>query len=148
MASVNWTIIGSDNGLSLNLHQVNVWINVDILSIGPFGTDFGEIWIEIQQFSFKWTIPLLGPFWLNVLTHWGRDKMDAISQTTFSRAFSSMKIAVFWLNFHWNMFARFNWQQSSIVSDNGLAPIRRQAIIWNNDDKFTDAYMRHSASMS
>ena len=40
------------------------------------------------------------------LTHWGRDKMDAISQTTFSRAFSSMKIVVFWLNFHWNMFPR------------------------------------------
>ena len=43
---------------------------------------------------------------LNMLTHWGWDKMDAISQTTFSRAFSSMKIVVFWLNFHWNMFAR------------------------------------------
>ena len=25
---------------------------------------------------------------------------------------------------------------------------RRQAIIWTNDGKFTDAYMRHSASMS
>ena len=33
-------------------------------------------------------------------------------------------------------------------SDNGLAPARRQAIIWSNDGKFTDAYMRHSASMS
>ena len=40
------------------------------------------------------------------LTHWGRDEMDAISQTPFSRAFSSKKIVVFWLNFHWNMFAR------------------------------------------
>ena len=39
------------------------------------------------------------------LTHWGRDKMDAISQTIFSRAFSSMKIVVSWLNFHWNIFA-------------------------------------------
>ena len=29
------------------------------------------------------------------LTHWGRDKKDAISQTTFSRAFSSMKIVAF-----------------------------------------------------
>ena len=49
------------------------------------------------------------PFCVSVvpfLTHWGRDKMDAISQATFSQAFSSMKIAVFWLNFHWNMFAR------------------------------------------
>ena len=33
-------------------------------------------------------------------------------------------------------------------SDNGLAPSRRQAIIWTNDGLFTDAYMRHSASMS
>ena len=41
-----------------------------------------------------------------------------------------------------------NWQYSNIGSDNGLAPTRRQAIIWTNDDKFTDAYMRRSASMS
>ena len=41
-----------------------------------------------------------------------------------------------------------NQQYSSIGLDNGLAPIRRQAIIWTNDGKFTDAYMRHSASMS
>ena len=39
-------------------------------------------------------------------------------------------------------------QYSSIGSDNGLAPIRRQAIIWTNDGYITDAYMRHSASMS
>ena len=36
----------------------------------------------------------------------------------------------------------------SFGSDNGLAPRRRQAIIWTNDGYFTDAYMRHSASMS
>ena len=39
------------------------------------------------------------------LTYWGLDKMDAISQTTFSRAICSMRIVVFWLNFHWNIFA-------------------------------------------
>ena len=39
-------------------------------------------------------------------------------------------------------------QYSSICSDNGLAPSRRQAIIWINDGQFSDAYMRHSASMS
>ena len=32
----------------------------------------------------------------------------------------------------------------SIGLDNGLAPTRRQAIIWTKDGKFTDAYMRHS----
>ena len=37
---------------------------------------------------------------------------------------------------------------SSIGSDNGLAPARRQAIIWTNAGLFTDAYMRHSTSMS
>ena len=36
----------------------------------------------------------------------------------------------------------------AIGSDNGLSPARRQAIIWTNYGKFTDAYMRHSASMS
>ena len=41
-----------------------------------------------------------------------------------------------------------NKQYSSIGSDKGLAPTRRQAIIWNNDGQFTDAYMRPSASMS
>ena len=41
---------------------------------------------------------------LNELTHWGRDKMDAISQTIFSNAFSSMKMFQLRLNFHWSLF--------------------------------------------
>ena len=36
----------------------------------------------------------------------------------------------------------------SLVQIMVLAPSRRQAIIWTNDGKFTDAYMRQSASMS
>ena len=40
------------------------------------------------------------------LTHWGRDKMDAISQTTFSIAFSWMKIFEYRLKLHWNLFLR------------------------------------------
>ena len=32
--------------------------------------------------------------------------------------------------------------------DNGLAPTKQQAVIWTNDGYFTDAYIRHSASMS
>ena len=32
--------------------------------------------------------------------------MDAISQTTFSRAFSGIKMLEFWLKFHWNLFIR------------------------------------------
>ena len=33
-------------------------------------------------------------------TQWGRDKMAAIVQTTFSNAFSWMKVYKFWLRFH------------------------------------------------
>ena len=40
------------------------------------------------------------------LTHWGRDKMDAISQTTFWSAFSWMKMFEFRLKFHWSLFLR------------------------------------------
>ena len=39
-----------------------------------------------------------------VLTHWSRDKMAAIFQTTFSNGFSWMKIYQFRLIFHWNLF--------------------------------------------
>ena len=40
------------------------------------------------------------------LTHWGRDKMAAIIQTTFSNAFSWMKMYEFRLRFHWSLFLR------------------------------------------
>ena len=43
---------------------------------------------------------------LNQLTHWGRDKMDAISHRTLSNAFSWMKMLEFRLNFHWSVFIR------------------------------------------
>ena len=35
------------------------------------------------------------------LTHWGQHKMAAIFQTTFSNAFSWMKMYELWLRFHW-----------------------------------------------
>ena len=40
------------------------------------------------------------------LTHWGRDKMDAISQTTFLNAFSWMKMFEYRLKLHWSLFLR------------------------------------------
>ena len=54
--------------------------------------------------QFMWNIP--GPAQLG-LTHWGRDNMPAISQTTLSNAFSWMKIYEFRLRFHWCLFLRF-----------------------------------------
>ena len=41
-----------------------------------------------------------------VVKHWGRDKMDAISQTTFLSAFSWMKMFEFRSKFHWSLFLR------------------------------------------
>ena len=41
------TIIGSDNGLLSGQHQAIIWTNIRILLIGPLGTNFNEILIEI-----------------------------------------------------------------------------------------------------
>ena len=72
----NLTIIGSDNGLSPGRHQAITWTNVGILLIGPLGTNFSEMLIEIHTFSFqKIHLKMLAgkprPFWpgLNVLKH-------------------------------------------------------------------------------
>ena len=48
----NLTIIGSDNGLSPGRHQAIIWTNAGILLIGPLGTNFNEMLIEILTFSF------------------------------------------------------------------------------------------------
>ena len=46
-------IIASDNGLSPERRQAIIWTNARILLIGPLGTNFSEILIEIQIFSLK-----------------------------------------------------------------------------------------------
>ena len=46
------TIIGSDNGLSPARRQAIIWTIAGILLIGPLGTNFSEILIRIQTFSF------------------------------------------------------------------------------------------------
>ena len=54
----------------------------------------------LQQEAVKGTIFLS----LQALTHWGRDKMAAVFQTTLSNAFSWMKMLWFWLKCHWSSF--------------------------------------------
>ena len=66
------------------------------------------------------------------LTNWGRDKMAAIhADNILKRIFlnenSPLSIKISLNN------VPSNWQESSIDSDNSLAPNRRQAIIWTND---------------
>ena len=77
ICAVELTTIGSDNGLSPGRRQAIIWNNAGILLIGPLGTNFNEILIEIQTFSFKkmhlkissgkWRLCCLG---LNVLNGW------------------------------------------------------------------------------
>ena len=47
------TIIGSDNGLVPGRRQAIIWTNVGILLIGPIGTNFNKILMEIHIISFK-----------------------------------------------------------------------------------------------
>ena len=47
------TIIGSDNGLSSGRRQAIIWTNAGILLIRPFETNFSEILIGDQTFSFR-----------------------------------------------------------------------------------------------
>ena len=72
------TIIGSDNGLSPARREAIIWTNAAILLIGPLGTNFSEILIGIQTFSFqklhlktssaKWRLFCLGLNELNDLS--------------------------------------------------------------------------------
>ena len=88
-----------------------------------------ECLLIVQKLSF-----VFKPFSLvRLLTQWARDKMAAISQTTYSNAFSGMKMYEFPLTFHWSLFLRFELTILCIGSDNGLALTRQQAIIWTND---------------
>ena len=65
----------------------------------------------LKWFSWTFLYPLLQRSWKGGILASRRpsacqDKTDAISQTTFSSAFSSMKMFEFRLKFHWNLFLR------------------------------------------
>ena len=87
----NQSIIGSDNGLSPYRRQAIIWTNDEILLIGPLGTNFREISIEILTFSFKKmhfkvSSAKRRPFCpgLNVLIRFG-DKCEILIHITFWR---------------------------------------------------------------
>ena len=70
------TIIVSDNGLSPSRHQAIIRTSAGILLIGPLGTNFSEILIEICAFSLKKMYLKMSRKWrpfcigLNVLSTW------------------------------------------------------------------------------
>ena len=69
------------------------------------------------------------------LTHWGRDKMTAVSQTTLSNAFSWMKMLAFRLRFHWSLFQRFqindipSWVQIMAWRRSGDKPLSEPMMV-------------------
>ena len=60
--------------------------------------------------------------------------MATIFQTIFANAFSWMKMYKFRLRFHWSLFRRVPLTIFQHSSDYGLVQVRRQAIIWTDDD--------------
>ena len=74
--------------------------------------------------------------------------MDDILLTTFLNTFLEWKYMNFDYDFIDVCSLGSNYQYSSSGSDNGLEPTRRQLVIWTNGGKFTDVYLRHSASMN
>ena len=74
-----------------------LWHNCNAFCLSVLRT----LWHLVAELRFRWQPGVLK---VSFLTHWGRDKMDAISQTTFSSAFSWMKMFEFRLKFHWSLF--------------------------------------------
>ena len=65
----------------------------------------------------------------------GLEKIADNLNTTFSDAYSWMKMFIFWFQFHWSLFL---WIQLIVSHDlwmwNGLGPNRPQAVTWTNVD--------------
>ena len=72
---------------------------------------------DVKMFDVYYQLPVMMLLYWCLLTHWGRDKIAAVSQTTLSNAFSWMKMLEFRLRFHWNLFLRM---QSTIIQQDGL----------------------------
>ena len=102
IASVDWVSIGSCPMVGAKLHYCQLY------------TPGSQISKTLTAFTWQQT-----PFSTNqntgvrftnhfpALTHWGRDEMNNISQTTFLKvSVSSMKMFEFRLKFHWNLFPR------------------------------------------
>ena len=62
-------------------------------------------WFD-QSIGHHIAVPVMTARWHVLLTHWGRDKMAAISQTALSNAFSWMKMLELRLKFDWSLFLR------------------------------------------
>ena len=91
-----------------------------------------------ERRRYKVTPSLIGGVQILSHTHTppSLDKMATILQMIFSDAFSWKESFVFWLKFHWSLFLRILLTNNpSTGLENGLAPNRRQDIVWTNADQ-------------
>ena len=126
------TVIGSDNGLSPGRRQAIIWTNAGILLIGPLGTNFSEILIEIHVFSFKkmhlkLSSGNLRPFCLglNVLTHcviWCHCSRPTLLQVMACYLSLMHYLVQWWLIVSWVLRSKPQWNLNQNI------PI----LIWEN----------------
>ena len=147
------TIIGLDNGLAPSRRQAIIWTNAGLLLIGPLGTNFSEILIWIQTFSFKkmhlkmssakWrpfclSLNVLMMNWLyrkvNLYFHCATfHEIDVVHSSNFFIIITITITISSLLLTHWGRVTQISVVKLTIIgSDNGLSPGRRQAIIWTN----------------
>ena len=124
-----WNLVREDEKKVLNLmDEVRKWTIV-----WTKGTEFNASAVYRIKFAHSLVVLCFAVvLYHQHLTHWGRDKMAVILQTS-SNVFSWMKMCKLRLRFHWGLLSRV---QITIYCcfglDNGLAPTRWQAIIWTN----------------
>ena len=123
-------------GLSPNWWRSIIWTNADPINWHIYAALWRR-WVNISM--------------INILSlNTGRVNTEAETKWSPYRRWQLQVHFLEWklLNFKWN-FTKIsslwsNWQYGSIGSDNGLAPNRRQAIIWTNVGTF---YWRIYASL-
>ena len=107
---MNWVSIGSGNGLLPIRCQAITWTSADLLSIEPLWTNFSEIWIKIQNFSFiKMELKMSFAKWRpccptgDELTQSCLNKMVRHLQARYLTEFVWNKFVALWLKFHWSL---------------------------------------------
>ena len=118
------TIIGSDNGLSPNRRQAIIWTSAGLLLIGPLGTKFSEIIIEILTFSFKKM----------------RLKVSSAKRRPFCLGLSEKMPQV--------NVKRPHWWWVNIASNNDFVPSGKKQLPDPKLTKLYDAIWRHQATMN
>ena len=102
------------------------------------GYSYAYIWMQVvsnlipqvQYLIVVYKVGLHCIFHNLLIFHW--KKWPPFHRRHFKMHFHEWKILYFRLNFTKVSFEGSNWQYSTIDSDNILAPIRRQTIIWTN----------------